>query len=826
MSGGVSQLDGDIIFETTPHPMMVFDGQTLAILRVNQAAIDTYGYSREEFLGLTVKDLKPAEDLPALYDIIAKSETGTSRPGVWQHIAKDGRTLWMDITGYQIDLDGRPVRLALLHNVTNLIGLERERVELLGREKEARLRAETEADSFRALFESVPGKFLVIRASDFEIFSASDAYLSAAGRNRDDLVGRNLFEAFGEHADMPESEAARAMRMSLERVRQTGSTDIMPLLHYPAPQASGDSAGAPERWWHVVNTPVTTGPGQVSYIIHRVNDVTSYVSGEPAGADIQPDTGGAGALPAYHELAQATRRMREQEASMRTAQQLLGIGVWRYHAASRTLIWSDEVHAIYGTDPAKPVMTAHDHVQAMHPDDLAALTPRYEAFLASQERAFEFEYRVTRPDGQLVHVRGNAERTGEPGNEVMTGVVQDITAHKRFEAELMEARDAAERANRLKSEFLANMSHEIRTPLNGVLGMSQILARTPLDERQKRMVDTVLSSGKALLSILDDILNISKIEAGLFVLEPEPVVLACMCERAVDAVRAGAMEKGLAIACHVSPRLPRQIIADHRRIGQVLINLLGNAVKFTDAGGVRLDVEPAADGWMRYTVSDTGPGIPADRLDMIFDRFRQVDASHARRHDGAGLGLAICKEFTALMGGQIRVDSTPGEGSRFIVELPLVPAGAEAPASEAAQGPATPLPRRLLVAEDNLVNLQTLVLMLEELGLPAPVCVDNGEAAVKAALTGEFDAIIMDISMPVMNGIDAIEAIRALPAPAAHTPILALTALAEIHDRDACLAAGADGFISKPVDLDGLRQALARLREPSARTPRENAMTR
>ncbi len=366
-------------------------------------------------------------------------------------------------------------------------------------------------------------------------------------------------------------------------------------------------------------------------------------------------------------------------------------------------------------------------------------------------------------------------------------------------------------ASRAKSEFLANMSHEIRTPLNGVVGMLQLLAGTPLDDAQRHRVEVAQSSAAALLTLINDILDFSKIEAGKLELDPVPFNLADVAESAAAIVAPRAEAKGLTLACHVDPAIARRRIGPADRVRQVLVNLLGNAVKFTGAGSVTLTVSTDADGRLRFAVSDTGIGIPPDRLDRLFKTFSQVDASTTRQYGGTGLGLAISKQLAELMGGHVGVASEPGRGSTFwfTAQLPVdtaVPVAA--PASVAA---AVTAGRRVLVAEDNDVNQMVVGEMLRRLGYAAEL-VDNGHAAVVASAGGGFDLVLMDCQMPVMDGFEAAAAIRAREADrpgSRRLPVIALTANAIKGDRERCLAAGMDDYLTKPIDGRELAAKLA-----------------
>jgi PAS domain S-box-containing protein len=413
----------------------------------------------------------------------------------------------------------------------------------------------------------------------------------------------------------------------------------------------------------------------------------------------------------------------------------------------------------------------------------------------------EFFHRDARPpDADLLAMMG---AVGEQ--------VSQFVRRRRAEADAADARVRAETASRAKSEFLANMSHEIRTPLNGVVGMLQLLTDTPLDADQRRRIDVARSSAAALLTLINDILDFSKIEAGRLELDPVPFDLAEVADGAVAIVAPKAEGKGLRVSWRIGAGLARRRIGAGDRVRQVLINLLGNAAKFTAAGSVTLIVSEAGDDpgdpTVRFAVTDTGIGIPPDRLDRLFKSFSQVDASTTRQYGGTGLGLAISKQLAELMGGAVGVDSTVGRGSTFwfTARLPVdVAAAPVAPTAVAAFTPAG------LVAEDNDVNQMVVGEMLRRLGYEADL-VDNGHAAVVATAEGGYDLVLMDCQMPVMDGFEAA-AIRAREAErpgARRLPVIALTANAIKGDRERCLAAGMDDYLSKPIDGGALAAKLA-----------------
>ena len=385
----------------------------------------------------------------------------------------------------------------------------------------------------------------------------------------------------------------------------------------------------------------------------------------------------------------------------------------------------------------------------------------------------------------------------------------DITEARRAEMVLAEALDRAEGANRAKSEFLATMSHEIRTPLNGVLGMAQAMGRDDLSPAQRERLEVIQGAGEALLSLLNDVLDISKIEAAKIELEDGIVDLEAIVSEVVATFGALAAEKDLSVTFDAAEPARGCWRGDPVRVRQILQNLVANAVKFTERGSVH--VELGHDGrQLVLRVADTGPGIAPDQQAQIFESFAQEDASTTRRFGGSGLGLTICRALAELMGGEVLLDSMPGQGSTFTVRLPLERAERPAPAAEPEQPQAADAPAlRILAAEDNPMNQLVLKTLLGQAGLEARM-VSNGEEALLAWEEGDWDVILMDVQMPVMDGPTATRRIREreLAAGGPRTPIIALTANAMSHHVQEYRAAGMDLLVSKPIKLPELFGAL------------------
>jgi signal transduction histidine kinase len=422
-----------------------------------------------------------------------------------------------------------------------------------------------------------------------------------------------------------------------------------------------------------------------------------------------------------------------------------------------------------------------------------------------------------------------AQQRAEETNRLLGA---EIIERQRTERQLDQARQSAEAASRAKSEFLANMSHEIRTPMNGIIGMLDLLCHTALNDRQRRLADTAGGCANTLLGILNDIIDLSKVEAGRIELEHVAFSLSKELKAVVDLFASSADAKGVALSVALDPSLPDRVCGDSVRLRQVLANLVGNAVKFTESGEISvrvvMDGEEGKKSVIRFQVTDTGIGISAEAQRKIFEPFTQEDASTTRRFGGTGLGLAICLKLVSLMGGSIGVDSSPGRGSSFWFavglersdfvadsEVPVWP-----PGGHAGQVPcnADPKPggslrgRRILLAEDNVVNQEVAAAMIETLGCHVDI-VSNGREAVEASDSTDYDAVLMDCQMPEMDGYEATNAIRERERKSSdrpRIPIIALTAHAMQGDREKCLASGMDDYLSKPFYREQLIVTLTR----------------
>ncbi|MBS0411499.1 MAG: response regulator [Proteobacteria bacterium] len=549
------------------------------------------------------------------------------------------------------------------------------------------------------------------------------------------------------------------------------------------------SADGTLRWMNLEMTPWRDASGEIAGVVSAAHDVTEQV--------------------------EAMRSLERTQQRLQLATEMTDLQVYDVDFKRRTIVTAGK--ALFGHQEAEEKSVAQavfagDTLRFVDPRDRERVTEASQRF-HSGAAPYDIEYRVLRDSGEdfwvaevMQAIRGDDGKTRR-----VIGAMQDVTARKRAEQALIAAKEEAEAATRAKSAFLATMSHEIRTPLNGVLGMAQAMAAGPMEPAQRERLDVIRQSGEALLTVLNDVLDLSKIEAGRLELEEADFDVSAVAMRAHAAFTAIAAQKGVAFGLTVSRAARGLYRGDATRVGQLLTNLISNALKFTEAG--RVDVRVGRRrGNLTLSVTDSGIGMSPAQLAALFQKFAQADASTTRRFGGTGLGLAICRELAELMGGRIEAVSTEGEGSTFVATLPLP--RRDRPQAAAAGAPhlpaaAEPTSVRVLAAEDNPVNQLVLKTLLSQFGVEVEV-VGDGVDAVAAWEAGTWDVILMDVQMPRMDGPTAVRFIREreLAQGRPRIPIVALTANAMTHQVNEYLAAGMDDFVPKPIEVRRLLAAL------------------
>ena len=557
-------------------------------------------------------------------------------------------------------------------------------------------------------------------------------------------------------------------------------------------------------------------------------------SGErlPVSLTVTPILESDGAINGFIGIAFDLSQRVKAETELHAAQQRLelatragGVGLWDWNIVNNTLTWDDQMFHLYGVQPTDFTGVYEAWQAGLHPEDKARSAKEIQDAI-NGIRDFDTEFRVVWPTGEIRNLRAIAsvEREASGAAIRMYGTNWDITDIVEQREELLRYAKEAKQASEAKSQFLANMSHEIRTPMNGIIGMTELLLGTPnLSQEQLRHASIINSSANSLLSLINDILDFSKVESGKLELDIFDFDLAELLEEFASTLSIRAEEKGLKFSCDIQAGTPRFLQGDPGRLRQILLNLATNAIKFTKEGYVRVKAslkETQGDAIsIRFSVTDTGIGIKEEHQSRLFEEFTQADPSTTRLYGGTGLGLAICRSLVTLMGGEIGVRSAPGLGSTFWFTARFAPGAPSIPKHLNHSDPishfdqlreAIGAPKvRILLAEDNSVNQLVAQGMLSKLGLPSALA-NNGQEALEALEREPYDLVLMDVQMPEVDGLEATRLIRCSSTiPNAQAiPIIAMTAHARTEDRDACLQAGMNDYLSKPLTANHLAQVL------------------
>ena len=764
------------LFESHPHPMWIYDVRTLRFLAVNDAAVGHYGYSQEEFLRMTIEDIRPPEDVSSFRQLSARPP-GVSNLDGWRHRKKDGNLIDVDVSSHALDFGGYGARLVLVHDIT-----ERKRVQESLQKSEGQFRSMVEDGSDIIVVIDVKGAISYVSPSVSRVLGYQAA----------DMFGASVFQ-------LVHPEDVPLVRAAFERTMSEHSRN----------EAIEFRIRHQDESWRVLESmsrPVADAFG-VSGVVVNCRDVT--------------------------ERKRSDQALRESERQYRLLFNRIADAIFIFDGEThRFLDCNEAVHRLYGYSMDElRLMTPFD----LHaPEDFDRLDRNIGIHVAK--------------DGRRIDVEILSDEIEYRGRSAWVSIVRDVTLRRRVASELQKAKETAESASRAKSEFLANMSHEIRTPMNGIMGMTSLALDTELTEEQREYLTLVRLSSDSLLDVINDILDFSKIEAGKLELDIVDFDLQEALGYVMKSLSVRAREKDLALSYNVAPTVPGSLSGDPGRLRQVLLNLIGNAIKFTESGCVVVEVDLEAqvggDVYLHFAVSDTGIGIAPEVQERIFEAFAQADGSTTRKYGGTGLGLTISTQLVEMMGGRIWVESpakfeirnskfeiaksqsaipSPGSTFHFTAAFNLtgehVNDSHEREWMEALNVPAVGKSLCILVAEDNVVNQKLAKRMLEKSGHTV-VLTGTGREALAALKFTEFDVIFMDVQMPEMNGFETTAAIREKElTTGAHIPIIALTAHAMTGDRDRCIAAGMDAYVSKPIRARELFEALYRTVEAGGAKP-------
>jgi len=806
------------LFERMPEPVWIVTDTHF--IEANAAALAAIGCAdRPRFL-----HLHPAEVSPEYQPDGELSRVKAERmarlgleQGVhrfeWMHQRLDGTLFPVEVTITSIEWLGKPSIYCTWRDIS--------------RQKIAEEALKASELKFSLAFQSAPYAIVITRQADGKILEVNPAFEVMTGYYRMDALGKTTLEL-----ELWVDDQAR--KQFLVRLGEEGRVDQLE-QQFRKRDHTLFTGLLSARSFYLRDEPLLLG--SILDITERkqaeakLQDSEARFRALSASLEQKVSERTTALVAAQDQLRGLLEQVVRSEARFRTMFEQAPLGIALVNSLTGEFQEvNDRYAAIAGL--SRQEMARIDWMRITHPEDVQEDLDNMARLNAGDIPGFQMNKRYLRPDGGMVWISMTiAPVTAEPGeNPHHLALIEDITERKRILEELEELnrtleQKVAERtaqveaANAAKSQFLANMSHEIRTPLNAILGLAQILEREPLTEDQRDMIGKISTSGNGLLHIINDILDFSKIEAGQFQLDVQPFDLGGVVNDVGQLLTHSAGMKSLTLQCGIANDLKGRWLGDGLRIKQILLNLLGNAIKFTEAGQVSLRVfsvtSSAGEERLRFEVNDTGIGVDGETLSRLFQPFTQADIGTTRRYGGTGLGLSICKRLVEMMGGGIGADSEPGRGSTFWFELPLARASHASTPAESGPGPKVSGPRlpglRVLAVDDNRINLFMLERALKLEGATVRMAGDGQQALdILRAGPGDFDVVLMDIQMPVMDGLAATRAIRDDPA-LARIPVVALTAAVMAEEREAALNAGVDDFLTKPIDMDRMCTILGRI---------------